>query len=880
MNKTFLKIGTLVSSLILGATSVNAAEYIVNLNPVLAEKSDLALVKTLSQIIGAPVSIRSKLGSLENTYVIKTSDDFAKTKGSEYISSALRSTPLVNWVQENLQYKTHATVRPNDTLFNSQSDYLGSTKTGSILLDQAWSISRGSHANVIAILDSGILFDHPDVQGKTLPGYSFIRSSALDKGVGPGPNARDPGNNLTQQEIDTVPSCGETTPFPSDWHGTKVASVAAATSNDGQGMVGVSWNSRILPVRVIGPCGGVLSDILDGLAWAGGLPVKGVPINQNPAKIINLSFGNNSNSCNPTLQDMITRLVQKNIVLVASAGNENGQITDPSVCDGVISVGATTHNGLKSGFSNYGTNATIYAPGGNNNRSEGIQVASNTGTEGPSNTFIVTSDTGTSFSSPIVAGVVANMLAVNPRLTPAQVESILKNTARPFGKSAPLCPAVTSSVKSEGDCSCTKQVCGTGILNAFEAIRSAKGTLPAANPGAVRTTKNQNVLVDGDLSSVTNGRSIASYKWNLVSGNASLSNADSPNVNVVFGNNSTTAVLRLTVMDSVGVSARSDTAVNFITANPVTPPSEDGGTTPQNPTVPSTPGGNGGSGGGGSTSVFALFALAFLMLQTRRHHKLRLASNHMPKQKGKKMFKRFELKHCVLPLALIALSFQGQTVQAQETYLDRTLTLVVDTAVRAAAEKGSQQLIPMTGDKAARNALDIANRMLKQIDENIPTRIVAGIQVPTAIGNREIVFPYRGMEKYSSDQIYFVVAHELAHIKLQHANSRMRLAAGSCGKSSIDRDEYIQILIECMRSNDAKNHEFQIKANQLSREQEHEADLWAVSFLRRNNLPIDYRGIFEKVHVYKSNGNSTHPDSVKRIELIEQFLSSADIGTN
>lgn len=244
------------------------------------------------------------------------------------------------------------------------------------------------------------------------------------------------------------------------------------------------------------------------------------------------------------------------------------------------------------------------------------------------------------------------------------------------------------------------------------------------------------------------------------------------------------------------------------------------------------------------------------------------------------MFKRFVLNHRAIQLGLIALFFQSQTIQAQETYLDRILTMVVDKAVKAAAEKGSQQLIPMTGDEAARKALETANKILKQVGENIPARIVAGIEVPTAIGNREIVFPYRGMEKYSADQVYFVVAHELAHIKLRHANSRIRLTAGSCGRSSVDRDEYIQMLIECVRTNNIDNHEFQVKANRLSREQEHEADVWAVDFLRSNNFPIDYRGIFEKINVHKSDENSTHPGSAKRIEHIEQFLSNADIGTN
>lgn len=595
----------------------HAAEFIVKMNPTLIEGRIASLPEDLSRLIGAKTNILYKLSSLEHAYVVQVSDLAVNTKGVNQLLSAAKSAPVVEWIVENTLYKSHSTMTPSDALYSSQRDYLGSGKLGSILMDQAWGISRGSYSTVIAVLDSGLLFDHPDMQGKSLPGYSFFRNSALDKGVGPGPTAKDPGNYLTEDESASVPSCGGASATPSDWHGTRVASVAAATSNDAQGIAGVSWNSRILPVRVTGPCGASLADVLDGLSWAGGLPVNGVPTNQTPAKVINMSFGSSSTTCPAPLQTVINRLVEKNVVVVASAGNENGLVTDPAVCNGVIRVGSTTNNGLKSGFSNYGINTSIFAPGGNKNRSEGIQVASNTGVKGPSKTFNVTSDTGTSFSAPLVSGVIANMLAVNPQLTPAQIESILKTTARPFPSSAAFCPAPTSTTKTDNDCACTKQTCGSGILNAFEAIRSARNSLPASNPGAVRTVKTSSTAVDGDSSSVTNSRAIAAYKWRVVSGNASLVNADSANVTVNSSGNNNQVVLRLTVTDSAGVSAQSDTAVNFLTNGTTTPPSageESGlGTSPKPVVEPSKSNG----GGGGVSSLPALAVLVLLMARLR-----------------------------------------------------------------------------------------------------------------------------------------------------------------------------------------------------------------------------------------------------------------------
>lgn len=613
MNK-LIKTSILTYCVLMGQAAY-AAEFIVKMNPILAEGRINSLSEDLSALLGAKTKILYKLGSLEHAYVVEVNDQVARTKGVDQLLSAARSAPFVEWVVENTLYRRHAAVVPNDALYSSQRDYLGSNKSGSVLIDQAWGVSRGSYSVVIAVLDSGLLFDHPDMQGKSLPGYSFFRNSALDKGVGPGPNAIDPGNYLTEEESARVPSCGGAPATPSDWHGTRVASVAAATTNDAQGIAGASWNSRILPVRVTGPCGASLADVLDGLSWAGGLPVSGVPTNQSPAKIINMSFGSSNTTCPTPLQTVINRLVEKNVVVVASAGNDNGPITDPAVCTGVIRVGSTTNDGLKSGFSNYGSNTSIFAPGGNKNRSEGIQVASNTGVQGPSKTFNVTSETGTSFSAPLVSGVIANMLTVNPQLTPAQIESILKTTARPFPPSTVFCPSPSSATKTGNDCTCTRQTCGSGILNAFEALRSARNTLPVSNPGSVRTVKTSTTVVDGDSSSVANGRSIAAYKWTLLSGNASLVNADTANLTVNALSNNNQAVLRLTVTDSAGMSAQSDTAVNFMTNTTTPPPAGDEsgqGSSPRS--VVEAPKSN---GGGGTTSLPALAVLALLMARLR-----------------------------------------------------------------------------------------------------------------------------------------------------------------------------------------------------------------------------------------------------------------------
>ena len=193
----------------------------------------------------------------------------------------------------------------------------------------------------------------------------------------------------------------------SSWHGTHTAGTIGAASNNGVGVAGVNWNSKILPVRVLGKCGGYTSDIADGMRWAAGLSVSGVPANANPAKVLNLSLGG-SGACDATYQDAVNAITAAGTTIVVSAGNSNADAINyrPGNCNGVITVAATNRDGGRAYYSNYGSIIEISAPGGETNvsNSNGVLSTLNTGTQGPgADTYVYYQ--GTSMAAPHVAGV-------------------------------------------------------------------------------------------------------------------------------------------------------------------------------------------------------------------------------------------------------------------------------------------------------------------------------------------------------------------------------------------------------------------------------------------------------------------------------------------
>ena len=331
----------------------------------------------------------------------------------------------------------HPMLVPNDPMYSSQTNYFD--PVAGIDLPAAWSITTGSTSVVIAVIDTGIR-PHVDLAGRTVAGYDFISDPTVaNDGDGRDPDPSDPGDY----------GCGSN----SSWHGTHVSGTIGAASNNGIGVTGVNWVSKILPARVLGVCGGYTSDIVDAMRWSAGMAVSGVPTNANPARVENLSLGG-SGSCSSTFQSAVDDVVAQGTVVVVAAGNDNADAanTQPASCNNVIAVAAINQQGGRASFSNFGSKVAIAAPG--------VSVLStlNTGTTTPgADSYAYYS--GTSMATPHVTGVASLILSQNPSMTPAQVKALLQSTARTF-------PTGTGS-------DCTTALCGAGIVDAAAAVKAA-----------------------------------------------------------------------------------------------------------------------------------------------------------------------------------------------------------------------------------------------------------------------------------------------------------------------------------------------------------------------------------------------------------------------
>lgn len=367
---------------------------------------------------------------------------------SELLMRKLAADPNVEYVE--VDQIMRATLTPNDTRFSEQWGF--GTSNAGINIQPAWDKSTGTGV-VVAVIDTGIT-NHPDLNANILPGYDFISDAAMARdGGGRDNNPNDEGDWYGANE------CGSGIPASnSSWHGTHVAGTVAAVTNNANGVAGTAFNAKVVPVRVLGKCGGYTSDIADAIVWASGGTVSGVPANANPAEVINLSLGGGG-SCSTTYQNAINGAVGRGTTVVVAAGNSNTNVSSsvPANCPNVIAVAATTSAGARASFSNYGAGIDISGPG------QSILSTLNTGTTTPGSATYA-SYNGTSMAAPHVAGVVALMQSVAPSpLSPAQVESIIKSTARPL----------------PGACS---GGCGAGIIDANAAVAAAiNGGTP--NPG-------------------------------------------------------------------------------------------------------------------------------------------------------------------------------------------------------------------------------------------------------------------------------------------------------------------------------------------------------------------------------------------------------------
>jgi len=522
-------------------------------------------------------------------------------------SSALAATLAA---QSDVEYavvdgRQRALAAPNDPRYGSGQSttpaagqwYLrasDSTIVSAINAETAWNVTTGSASVVVAVLDTGIRPEHPDLQGKLYPGYDFIHDAptAAD-GDGRDADPSDPGDAVTSTDIaNGVPGCTNSDIAPSSWHGTQTAGLIGAATNNGVGMASIGRDVMLLPLRVLGKCGGYDSDIQDAMRWAAGIAVSGVPANTHPAKVINLSLGS-SGTCNAAYQDIVSQLATLGVVVVAAAGNDGLAVGTPANCSGVIAVAGARHTGTKVGYSDLGPEVAISAPAGNCVNSSGtclypLLTSSNSGTfNGPVSSIYTDGDNhisvGTSFSAPLVAGTAALMFSANPGLTPTQVRAMLAGSARPFPSSgaAPIqrvtggplvpvtaCEAPTATAQ-DYECYCTTSTCGAGLVNAGAAVTWAVLT-PNISVSPTNPQAGSTVTLSDAGSQTYGGTTISGHQWAITGGtglasfNSSPTNASTATLLVSAAG---TVTVSSTITDSLGRQSTTSATINVTEAS-------------------------------------------------------------------------------------------------------------------------------------------------------------------------------------------------------------------------------------------------------------------------------------------------------------------------
>lgn len=323
---------------------------------------------------------------------------------------------------------------------------------GGMNAEGAWEQLNSTDSVVnVAVLDTGITA-HPDLVGNVVGGIDMISTTFVSNdGDGRDSDPNDPGD-----WVELNYCSGGSSASDSSWHGTHVSGTIAAVTHNSYGVAGVGYNLlNIVPVRVLGKCGGYTSDITDGIVWA-----ATDSNNANKAKVINMSLGG-SGSCSSIYQQAIDTAVAAGTTVVVSAGNSNANAANysPASCSNVISVASTGRAGGKAYYSNYGEVVDLSAPGGDMSTGGGNGVLStlNDGATSPG-AAIYAYYQGTSMAAPHVAAVAGLLYVKKPSITPAEVEAVLTSSTRVF-------PAA-----------CLE--CGSGILDAGRAIAALDGSVP------------------------------------------------------------------------------------------------------------------------------------------------------------------------------------------------------------------------------------------------------------------------------------------------------------------------------------------------------------------------------------------------------------------
>jgi thermitase len=410
-----------------------------------------------------------------NGAVLQAKANRAAARTEEDLAAELVGSGAVEWAQPD--YVEQAVLTPNDPYFANQWQHANIRSSG------AWDFTVGSTQVIIAVCDTGVDLNHADLKSRlVLPGWNTYLN--------------------TTNCMDTY------------GHGTMVAGFAGATGNNGIGVAGVAWNVRILPIRMTyadGVGSAYVSDMAEAITYGA----------SRGARVINVSFSGYYNSAIIAAAND-ARL--KGALVVMAAGNDSLDISSYADPASILLVGATDTLNARASFSNYGTPIDVVAPG--------LYVWSTIlgGYYG--------SGSGTSYSSPITAGLAALIFSLNPSFTPAVVEGLIGSTCLDLGVAG------------------ADSVYGFGLIQADAAVSKAYSSMGNLPPVAVATADS----TGGDIPCLVNfyggssydpNGALVSYVWNFGDGSATVSGITASHTYTKAG----TFTASLVVMDNLGAAA-------------------------------------------------------------------------------------------------------------------------------------------------------------------------------------------------------------------------------------------------------------------------------------------------------------------------------------
>jgi serine protease len=472
---------------------VNHAAALQNISAAVTKAGLNAAAPRLGRSATLPVKVNYQRKLAVGSDLVKTSRKLNQAEASTLMRQ-IAADPAVAHVEVDAMMhavrdlKAPASMKPADLITGAPNDkyyakyqWHFNNAVGGADVEKAWSKADGSGV-IVAVLDTGITA-HSDLDESLADaGYDFINDHFVSGRDTDGrvSGGWDLGDWTTEEPWLSECTDANNPPEPSSWHGTHVSGTIAELTNNGMGMAGVAHAARVLPVRVLGHCGGYTSDIADAIVWASGGHVDGVPDNQNPAQVISMSLGGGGVcTADDVTGKAIAGAISRGVTVVVAAGNSGADAANfsPASCPGAITVASNGITGKRAFYSNYGSTVAISAPGGGIYQNDDPGSGQQANPDGFVWSAINSGDTvpdaesyggmaGTSQATPHVAGTVALMLsaeaaASRPISTPAEIRSMLTSTARPF-------PVAVD------------QPIGSGILDASAAVDAALGIAPPA----------------------------------------------------------------------------------------------------------------------------------------------------------------------------------------------------------------------------------------------------------------------------------------------------------------------------------------------------------------------------------------------------------------